>query len=78
MQHQLPERSLTVQTLLKQRPDQVQGKERMHRSSCEAQLLLPVIGGQALLEGLDKGVYPVVAQHHALRETDVELFHGSE
>lgn len=35
-------------------------------------------GGQALLEGADKGVYPVVAQDHALREAEVELLHGGQ
>lgn len=35
-------------------------------------------GGQALLEGADEGLYPVVAQHHALREAEVELLHGSQ
>lgn len=38
----------------------------------------PVEGGQALPEGANEGLYPVVAQHHALREAQVELLHGSQ
>lgn len=38
----------------------------------------PVEGGQALPEGADEGLNPVVAQHHALREAQVELLHGSQ
>lgn len=38
----------------------------------------PVEGGQALPEGAHEGLYPVVAQHHALREAQVELLHGSQ
>lgn len=38
----------------------------------------PVEGGQALPEGANEGLYPVVAQHHALRQAQVELLHGSQ
>lgn len=54
------------------------GEGRVRGASPGAPPSLPVEGGQALLEGADEGVYPVVAQHHALREAEVELLHGSQ